>query len=86
MIQRGQFRVAKSSEFLGRMEAFHVQANRDLTAKSIRCRFSESPQRAAYSYRLKLCRFGLLERNESPVHYRFTQEGRERLICLGSQL
>jgi hypothetical protein len=44
------------------------------------------PVRAAYSYLLRLHRFGLLERgavHDGTVVYRISERGRERLVWLG---
>jgi DNA-binding transcriptional regulator PaaX len=45
------------------------------------------PVRAAYSYLLRLHRFGLLERQESPrgVLYSLSEKGRQRIAWLGQR-
>ena len=49
-------------------------------------RIGKLPGRAAYSYLKRLWRWGLLLRRESPVRYRISERGRDRLAWLRRQL
>jgi hypothetical protein len=44
------------------------------------------PARAAYTYLVKLWRWGLLSRQGNPVRYQITQRGRKRLAWLRREL